>query len=183
VEEPHGGEVRAGVEDGGSSGLERTLHRYIFHVGTRTRGMQYDSVLIATDGSEQATDAASHACDLARRHDATLHAVFAMDTENPDLGDAVETDAIRAELEEHGETALEAVAEVAAAHDVELETTLLEGEPFDAVLTYVEENDVSVIVVGRRGRSENLRVLLGSTADSILRHSSVPVFVCPRTPG
>ena len=145
--------------------------------------MQYDSVLIATDGSEQATDAAAHASDLAERHDATLHAVFVMDTENPDVGGVVDAERLRAKLEKRGESALEAVSEVATEYDVELETALLEGSPFDAVLTYVEENDVSVVVVGRRGRSENIRVLLGSTADSILRHSSVPVLVCPKPSG
>ena len=142
--------------------------------------MQYDSVLIATDGSQQATDAAAHACDLAKRHEATLHAVFVMDTENPDVGSAVDAETLRRELREQGEMALQAVGETATEYDVELETALLEGVPFDAVLTYVDENDIDVIVVGRRGRSENIRIVLGSTVDSILRHSSVPVFVYPK---
>ncbi len=145
--------------------------------------MHYDSVLIATDGSEQATDAAAHACDLARRHDARLYAVFVMNTENPDIGDAVDSERLRDELRERGKRALEAVREVAAEYDIDPETALLEGEPFDEVLTYVEENDICAIVVGRRGRSENIRVLLGSTADSILRHSPVPVVVCPKSEG
>lgn len=144
--------------------------------------MRYDSVLIATDGSEQATDASAHACDLAKRHDATLHAVFVMDTENPDIGTAVGSEMLEGELRERGRKALEAVTETAADYDIDPETALLEGQPFDAVLTYVDENDIGVIVVGRRGRSENIRVLLGSTADSVLRHSAVPVFVCPKRP-
>ena len=145
--------------------------------------MQYNRVLIATDGSEQATEAAAHACDLARRHDAPLHAVFVMDTENPDLSGAIDSERLREELRERGEAALEAVGEVATEYDLDLETALIEGEPFDEVLTYADENDISAIVIGRRGRSENIRVLLGSTADSILRHSSVPVVVCPKSDG
>ncbi|MEF8808595.1 universal stress protein [Natronomonas sp.] len=140
--------------------------------------MEYERVLVATDGSEHATDAAAHACDLANRHDATLDAVYVMDTENADM-DVVDAETLSSELRTRGEAALQAVVETAGPFDIDVETMLLEGVPFEEVLTYTEENGVDVIVVGRRGRSEYKRVLLGSTTDAILRHSPVPVFVCP----
>ncbi len=145
--------------------------------------MDHDRVLIATDGSEQSIDAAAYACDLARRHDATLHAVFVMDTDPPGFRGAVDVETLRSELHAQGERAIDAITELAAEHGVELETAILEGQPFDEVLTYAEDNDVDAIVVGRRGRSANIRILLGSTTDSILRHSSVPVIVIPKRSG
>ena len=41
----------------------------------------YDRILVPTDGSEPAAAAVRHALDLADRYDATLHALFVVDTD------------------------------------------------------------------------------------------------------
>lgn len=142
--------------------------------------MEYERVLVATDGSDPATEAAEHACDLAERHDAPLHAVYVMDTENPDVDEVIDADTLRDQLRAQGEAALEKVVEIAEPYGVDVETAILEGVPFDEVVTYVEDEDVDAVVVGRRGRTESIRIPLGSTTDAILRHTPVPVLVCPR---
>lgn len=143
--------------------------------------MEYEHVLVATDGSEHANEAVAHACDLASRHGATLHAVHVMDTDSPEVSDVADSETLTQALEGVGEAALESATTVVAdqGFDGPVETRLLEGIPFDEVLSYVEDNEVDVVVVGRRGRSESIRLPLGSTTDAIIRHTDVPVFVCP----
>jgi nucleotide-binding universal stress UspA family protein len=46
-----------------------------------------------------------------------------------------------------------------------------------AILDYVDENDVDLIVIATHGRSGLERLLLGSVTERILRRASVPVFV------
>lgn len=143
--------------------------------------MEYRTVLVATDGSKHAMEATAHACDLADRHDATLHVIHVMDVDHPEVTDVADSKTRGAELKQVGEDVLESTTEVVADQNFEgpVETRLLEGVPYDEVLTYAEDNDVDVIVVGRRGRSESIRLPLGGTTDAIIRHTAVPVFVCP----
>jgi nucleotide-binding universal stress UspA family protein len=51
------------------------------------------------------------------------------------------------------------------------------GDPANEIVAYAEETDVDHIVVGSHGRSGLSRVLLGSTAEKVVRRSPVPVTV------
>ena len=58
-------------------------------------------------------------------------------------------------------------------------TVAMTGPAADVILDYAADNGVDVIVMSSHGRSGVTRVLLGSTADKILRRSRVPVFLVP----
>jgi nucleotide-binding universal stress UspA family protein len=51
------------------------------------------------------------------------------------------------------------------------------GHPPTAILEYVDENEVDLIVIATRGRTGLERILLGSVTERVLRRSPVPVFV------
>ena len=72
----------------------------------------YEHVLVPTDGSDPAAAATEHALAIADRFDATIHALYVVDTdgiahEAPGLG----LDALRDALREEGDTATAAVEE------------------------------------------------------------------------
>ncbi len=50
----------------------------------------------------------------------------------------------------------------------------------EAVADYANENDFDLIAISSHGRSGFRRLILGSVAEAILRHSHVPVLVFPR---
>ncbi len=54
---------------------------------------------------------------------------------------------------------------------------LREGKPADQILAAAREWDADVIVIGTHGRSGVSRLVLGSTAESVVRHASCPVLV------
>ncbi|MFB6084961.1 MAG: universal stress protein [Halorientalis sp.] len=135
----------------------------------------YERILVPTDGSEGADVAVDCATDLARTYGATLHAVSVVDTgaTAPD----VQFGTIADQLRNHATDAVEAVADAADEAGVgETETAVLEGRPYDAIRTYVDEADVDLIVMGTHGRSGIDRYLLGSVAEKLVRTASVPVL-------
>jgi nucleotide-binding universal stress UspA family protein len=138
----------------------------------------YDTILVPTDGSEGADRAVEHALELAATYDATVHALFVVDTAAlVDLDEAaVDSDLVAESLGDRGQEAVERIADRAEAAGVDVETAVERGRPVRAILDYVEAQDVDLVVMGTRGRSGLDRLLLGSVAEKVLRRSPVPVL-------
>lgn len=135
----------------------------------------YEHVLVATDGSEHATAAARHAVDVASRYDATLHALFVIETRTAYDNAMLSPDEIREHLGGIGEEALAGIERRAETRDVRVVSSLEEGAPPERILAYIDENDVDFVFMGERGRSAFKTVLLGSTAEAVLFEADVPV--------
>ncbi|AEH37540.1 universal stress protein [Halopiger xanaduensis] len=135
----------------------------------------YDSVLVATDGSDTATAAVDHAITLARQFDIPLYGIVVLESRTEydnAIVDPEEADRRRRQRAESVLADLEAAAEGLA-----LETTIRTGVPHEEILTYAAEQDADVIVIGSRGRSSFKGALLGSTVDAVVRQAERPVLV------
>jgi nucleotide-binding universal stress UspA family protein len=62
-------------------------------------------------------------------------------------------------------------------------TMITEGLPREAILQASAEVEADLIVMGTRGRTGLARVLLGSVAEHVVRHSLVPVLTIRETGG
>ena len=49
------------------------------------------------------------------------------------------------------------------------------GIPFESILKAVETEDIDLVVMANKGRGNISRVLFGSAAEKVFRHSPVPV--------
>lgn len=135
----------------------------------------YEHVLVATDGSEHASRAATHAIDVAATYGATLHVLYVVETRTG-FDDAVHRpDEIRENLERIGEKALSEVHERATERGVETVQTMEDGIPAVQILDYIERRDIDFVFLGERGHSAFKTVLLGSTAERVLYETDVPV--------
>jgi nucleotide-binding universal stress UspA family protein len=137
----------------------------------------YDDILIPTDGSEGTRGAIEHGIDLATKYGATLHTLYVVNTNV-----TVETTSAQtlAALEEIGQEAIDEVIQQAEAADVEtIEGTVAQGAPHRAILDYVDEKDVDLVVMGTHGRTGLDRYLLGSVTEKVVRLSEVPVVTVP----
>jgi nucleotide-binding universal stress UspA family protein len=136
----------------------------------------YRNVLVATDGSDSATAAVTAGADVATANGATLHLVNVVDLAS--LGVDVRSDVQQKMLEESAEGVLDDAAETAAEAGVEDVTRAVEYGPavHGAVLAYVDDNDVDLVVVGTQGRTGLDRYLLGSVTERLVRTSPVPVL-------
>ena len=55
-------------------------------------------------------------------------------------------------------------------------TSLLEGQPYEKIVTYAESKDIDMIVLGVRGHGLVKTVFLGSTTDRVVRKAPCPVL-------
>ncbi|WP_306059087.1 universal stress protein [Natronococcus wangiae] len=130
----------------------------------------YDSILIPTDGRENTERAIEEAIELASVHDATLHALYVINS--AEIAPGMDFD----DLEPAGEEAVLYVASRAREVGVDdVETTVTHGLRHRAILDYADEHDVDLIVMGRNRGLE--RFLRKSVSSRVATESSRPVLV------
>jgi len=133
----------------------------------------FDTVVVATDGSDSVKRAVDIALDLADRFEADIHALSVIDASEVDASPQQLQDEFRTALETTADAALGTVEERA---DREVTTEIREGRPAAEICAYAREVDADVIATGTRGRHGENRLLLGSVAERIVRTSPVPVL-------
>ncbi|MFD1562502.1 universal stress protein [Haloarchaeobius amylolyticus] len=136
-----------------------------------------ENVLLPTDGSEGAAAAVDWGVHLADVFDAMVHALYSADTSRLTMGSEPST--ILSELEQAGETALEAVRERARETGVSVTGTVANGPPARVILDSADDTGVDLIVIGTHGRSGLERHLLGSVTENVVRSADVPVVCVP----
>ena len=136
----------------------------------------YDDILLPTDGSDGIAQATTHAETLAERFDATVHVLSVVDTRNRFESPAGGLSAAAWEEAER-ERADHAVEGTVAALSpaVTVETAVVEGIPKAAILDYVENEGMDMVVMGTHGRTGLDHYLIGSVAEKVVRRSPVPV--------
>jgi len=139
------------------------------------RRSQFKKILIGFDGSPQSEKAAESALALARSLDAKV-LLFAV-ARPPEPATIVEVDAMLDDAREHFEQQFKKIAERANALEVELETAIAVGHPVEQIVHRAELDRVDLIVLGRRGKSRFEKMLVGSTAEKVLRYAHCPVMV------
>jgi nucleotide-binding universal stress UspA family protein len=133
----------------------------------------FETVVIATDGSESAGRAVAVALDLAERFGAAVHALYVLDTgEVRATPEEVRAD-LEAALRDAGDEAVDAIAEQAGA---EVTTAVREGPPAAEIVGYAREVEADLVATGTRGRHGEHAFLLGSVAEAMIRRSPIPVL-------
>ena len=138
----------------------------------------FDTIVVATDGSDSVRRAIAVAVDVAARFDAEVHAVYVVDAgEVESSPDAVRED-LRDALDEQGRDALDRVADAAHDPDGDLDVTIevREGRPASEIDAYARDVDADLVAMGTRGRHGENRFLIGSVAERVVRTCPIPVL-------
>ncbi|PSP88250.1 universal stress protein [Halobacteriales archaeon QS_4_69_34] len=137
----------------------------------------YDTILVPTNGSDEAAMAAEHAVGLAADIGATVHALYVIDLPGAPRALALRDDEerMRKEYREYGEEVTEALAGMAADAGVDCVTALRSGAVHEEIIDYADEEGMDAIVVGS-GYQGKLGGLLGSVAEKVVRASTIPVI-------
>lgn len=145
----------------------------------------FNRILIPTDGSDAAKPAVEMALDFAETHDATLRVLLIVD-QPPTVSGTAEgfsgLDNLLDTLEEKGNQATDAIVERARDRNIEAEAAVRRGNPHDDILSYANENEIDIIVMGTHGRTGVKRALLGSVTENVVRHSEIPVLTVHQEP-
>lgn len=140
--------------------------------------LTWKKILVATDYSEAAGRALRAAESLARQVGGTLSLIHVVQLppatylggigRRRDLEEAW-IEAARSELRE--------AAREAAERGTEVEEILRVGKPWVEIVEVAASQEVDAICLGNSGHSAIERILLGSTAENVVRRSPVPVLV------
>jgi len=139
------------------------------------RQSQFKRILIGYDGSAQSDKATESALALAQSLDATV-LLFAV-ARPPEPATMVEVDAMLDDAREHFEEQFKKIVERAKNLGVELKTDIAVGHPVEQIVHRAETDHIDLIVLGRRGKSRFEKMLVGSTAEKVLRYAHCPVMV------
>ena len=141
-------------------------------------------LLVALDFSDVGRAALDAAIALAKdlRAGLVLVHVFQRAFMAPDLSPV--TAARLADLEGKGEEA-DAIdlstewATHARAAGLSVETETVDGDPATAIVAAGQRHDATMLIVGTHGRTGLARLVSGSVAEVVVRHSDRPVLVVP----
>jgi nucleotide-binding universal stress UspA family protein len=137
-----------------------------------------ERLLLATDGSLFSEGAIREAIRLAKKCSSSLSAISVIET-NP------EYETIAPQLLERSERTarehLESVKAQAKKEGVDCSTSILEGEDsYNYISEEAAKNKMSMIIMGRRGRTGLKRLAMGSTVARVIGHAPCNVLVVPR---
>ncbi|MEM2933347.1 MAG: universal stress protein [Methanocellales archaeon] len=141
-------------------------------------GEKFNSILIATDGSQHTKSAVKHGLALAKLSNAKVYAVYVIDIgmfASIPMDTTLEN--MHELLKKEGELATRSVEEEAKALGIEIEKIILEGNPAQEIVKFANANNIDLIVMGTLGKSGLERFLLGSVAEKVIRTASCPVMV------
>jgi nucleotide-binding universal stress UspA family protein len=133
-------------------------------------------ILVPMDDSEMAERALAYA--LENHPDAEVTVLHVAGEPSSMMGSAMGlalADDIEAAAQEQAESVFDSARDIAAAHDVEVNTAVQLGDPTRAILNRAGEFDA--VVVGSHGGSLADRLFVGNVAQKVFRRSPVPVTV------
>jgi nucleotide-binding universal stress UspA family protein len=149
------------------------------------RMTRFQTVLVATDGTEDSDGAVEAALDLAHDTGARLLVLTVVPEGAAEVAEGEDAPPSRRSSSERGEDdeiteaqeRTDTVIDHATEWGLEAQSIIWEGEPAAAILAAAASEGADVIVIGTHGRSGVGRMLLGSTSDDVIRNADVPVLV------
>lgn len=137
----------------------------------------YETVLVGTDGSASANRAVVHALEQAEANGATLHGIYVVDSQRYPEPALSTSELSTHECEEYGQELLDDIEE--RAHDLELEFVgeCCHGLPHEEIVSYADEIDADLVVLGFQGQSHQRGETIGSVTERVVRRCGRPVLI------
>lgn len=146
----------------------------------------FGKIIWTTDFSENAEASLPYAEEIASRFDADLVLVHVL-LDIPlfyasFIGDSSAYLSAMEKARGEASAELENLARGLRNRGVAARVTLLEGSPYKEVTQFAETEGADLIVIGSRGLSGLERVIIGSTAEKIVRNAPCPVLTVHKHP-
>jgi universal stress protein A len=144
--------------------------------------MPFKKILIAVDDDPVAVHAAEKGVELARAVGGQMGLISVIDRTGVDIAaPEIPREDLLAEAREHTR---QVMAELAPRLAPEPTTAAFspEGHPAEEIVRAARDWSADLIVIGSHGRGGLGRVLLGSVAESVMRHAPCPVMVVRKGP-
>ena len=132
-------------------------------------------ILVAFDDSESSQRAFAFASELADKFKARL--ILLSVVRLPEPTTSLEMGAILDDAKEHYEKAFQELRDRTNPKNIDFVASVEVGHPAEHLVAQAEKQHVDLIVMGRRGRTQVGRFILGSTSERVLRYAHCAVTV------
>jgi len=142
------------------------------------RRLPWRRILVPIDFSKTSLRALEVGVPLARDHGAKLFLLSVIEPDPYATGmEGVILAIPDTRLAEEAKANLSRIAERFISPSVKVTTLVKRGRAFDVITRLAKERDIDLIVLTTHGHTGMERVLLGSTAERVVRHAHCPVYV------
>ncbi len=142
-----------------------------------------NAIMAAVDFSEYSVRAAEYAAELAKDLKAKLILTNIYNQRNVDtmreVAIRVPDFSVKKHLDEHiteRKQKLEALAKKLDRGDLAIEINVQIGVPYEALLKEIEKHNPDLLVMGVKGRSDVVDIIVGSCAQKMFRRSPIPLL-------
>ena len=146
--------------------------------------VQYKTIVVPVDGSENAKRALEHALSVADRNEAQLIVVHVANIvsaisnfdQTPISGGYV-SEQIAEDMEENGKQILDDIVKEIPSGVKEVKSVFEVGSPGPSLLAVAKKYDADLIVMGSRGLGPLKGLFMGSVSSYVTSHSTCPVLI------
>ncbi len=144
-------------------------------------GIKFEKILFPTDFSESAENASQYAISMAEKFGSKIFVVHVVEpfTYTSDLG--IDMGDQFQVMEATAKRFLEDVVTSIREKNIDVQGILLTGAPFVEIIKFAKQEQVNLIIMATHGRTGIEHILLGSTAEKVVRKSPCPVLTVKRT--
>ena len=142
-----------------------------------------NKIMVAIDFSDYSTNGARYAAGLARDVSAKLLLTNVLNEKEVDMMHKVAVEASDFSVQKYLDTKitdrtgrLEKLAGDIGANDLEVEASVRVGIPYEALLKEIEEKNPDLLIMGTKGRSDLMDMIVGSCAQKMFRRSPIPLL-------
>jgi nucleotide-binding universal stress UspA family protein len=137
----------------------------------------FRSILFATDFSPASTIALPYGAAIARQSHGVLYLAFVIAPEAYNLIPQKERDKVVENISVHAEERMTGLRASPVLEGIDHRVLVDHGDIWPRLSAMVKTHDIDLIVIGTHGRRGLDKLLLGSTAEEILRLSMMPVLL------
>jgi len=142
--------------------------------------VEFRKILFPVDLSAISTRVADHAVTVARKFSSELHVIYVVRAFEAfgeiDYIPSTHYEASVADLNEAAGARLRQFVEKNLSDYSAVKWGVVNGHTAREILKYIDENDISLVVMGTHGRRGFDKILFGSVAQRVVQSSPVPVM-------
>lgn len=142
--------------------------------------MQISRIIVAVDDSSFSNKTVNVAFDLAKTLKASIAIVNVIDPAIVAIG----ADSVVYPMEQMGDLKknseeLIKKMRLQLGDEIPVQDFMTEGKPSEEIVATAMKWNADLIVIGTHGRTGLMHMIMGSVAESVIRHSTIPVLVVP----